>query len=394
MDPVEFDPFSSTFFDDPYPVYKRLRDEAPVYHNDVYGFWALSRFDDVVAAHRDWETFTSTHGIDLVGLKSGDKPPPSMIMMDPPEHHRLRLLVSKVFSPRAIADLEPMVREVVDSVLEDVGPSFDGVEDFAGPFPVEIISRILGVPAPDRQRIRRWADEFLHRDVGATGYGEGAQHAMLEFATYLFHLVQEKRAHPTDDMLSRLCDAEVTREDGTQPLDDIEITGFATLLAGAGAETVTKLVANAIVLFARNRGEWQKILDDRSKIPGAVEEVLRFWPPSNYQGRYSTKDKELHGVTLPAGQPVLLLTGAATHDERAFEDPDRFDVERPPGLPIGFGHGIHTCLGAALARLEGRVAIEEMAARWPRFEIDEDGLQRVEMANVAGFSRVPVSAST
>ncbi len=392
--PVEFDPFSPTFFNDPYPTYRRLRDEAPVYHNERYGFWALSRYEDVVAAHRDWETYTSTHGLDLVMLTSDEPVPPSMIMMDPPEHHRMRLLVSKVFSPRAIAGLEPMVREVITGFLDGLADrrSFDAVVDFAGPFPVEVISRMLGIPAADRQQIRHWADQFLTREVGATEYSEEALGAMMAFSTYLYQLVVEKRAHPGDDMLSRLCEAEVLRDDGeTTALDDIEITGFASLLAGAGAETVTKLMANAVVLFARHPSEWAKVLADRSKVPSAVEEILRYWAPTQYQGRFSNKERTFAGATIPAGRPVLLLTGSATRDEREFEDADRFDVDRTPGLALGFGHGIHTCLGAALARLESRIALEEWSARFPRFEIDEGGLRRVQMANVAGFASVPLS---
>ncbi len=394
VEPVEFDPFSQTFFNDPYPLYRRLRDEAPVYVNERYGFWALSRFEDVVTASRDWETFTSTRGVDLVMLRNGGTPPPSIIMMDPPEHHRMRLLVSKVFSPRAVADLEPMVNEVITSFLDQLSGrgDFDVVAEFAGPFPVDIISRMLGIPEADRQQIRHWADSFLQREVGATEYAEENRQAMLDFATYLYQLTVEKRQTPGDDMLSRLCAVEIPDEaSGHRGLDDIEITGFGTLLAAAGAETVTKLIANAVVLFSRNPSEWQKVVDDPALTTNAVEEILRYWPPSQYQGRYSMKSSVLHGVTVPAGFPVLLLTGAATHDERTFSDPDRFDVTRKPAMAIGFGHGIHTCLGAALARLESRIAVTEWARRWPRFEVDEAGLRRVEMANVAGYSRVPVS---
>jgi cytochrome P450 len=162
------------------------------------------------------------------------------------------------------------------------------------------------------------------------------------------------------------------------------------LLGGAGAETVTKLVGNAVVLFAQHAEQWQKIVDDPGKVPRAVEEILRILPPSQYQGRFSLADREFEGGVVPAGHPVLLLTGAATRDERAFENPDAFDVERAPGISIGFGHGTHSCLGAALARMESRVAIEELASRWPRFEVDFDGLRRVHMSNVAGYSHVPV----
>ena len=392
---VEFDPYSEIFFDDPYPTYKRLRDEAPVYWNDHYGFIALSRYEDVVAAHRDWDTYSSTHGVDLVTLSSG-KPPPepvSMIMMDPPEHHQMRTLVNRVFTPRAMVELEPMVRSVICGFLDGLEgeSSFDAVADFSGPFPVEVISQMLGVPAEDRQRIRKQVDAFLHREPGGLLPDHAEMEGIVEFGAYMYELAGSKRAEPSDDLLSRLTTVEAERPDGSRSgLDDIEIAGFAALIAAAGSETVTKLVGNAVVLFSRNPQQWRKVLAEQASIPGAVEEILRYWPPSQYQGRFSVKDSELHGTLIPAGVPVLLLTGAATRDEREYEDPDSFDVERPPGMALGFGHGIHTCLGAALARLESRIAIEEFARRWPEFEVDEDGLERVHMANVAGYSNVPV----
>jgi cytochrome P450 len=201
----------------------------------------------------------------------------------------------------------------------------------------------------------------------------------------------DKRKNPGDDMLSRLTQVTVDRGDGVETgLDDAEITGFASLLGGAGAETVTKLVGNAVVLFWRNPDQWRKVVDDREKIPRAVEEILRYWPPSQYQGRFSRQERTLESGTVPAGFPVLLITGAATRDPRAFERPDEFDIERQPGITIGFGHGVHSCLGAALARMESRIALEELLSRWHRLEVDEAGLRRVRMANVAGYSNVPV----
>jgi cytochrome P450 len=394
---VEFDPFSDVFFDDPYDMYRRLRDEAPVYHSERYGFWALSRYDDVVEAHKDWKTFSSSHGVDLHTLST---PPEqvamfrSIIMMDPPAHDRLRALVSRVFTPRAVQSFEPIVREVIESYVEplDGRDRFDAVTELSGPFPVEIIARILGVPEGDRQQIRHWLDLQLHREPGRLGPTTEGEAASSEAGAYFYGLVREKRRHPGDDMISRLTQAEVDREDGqgATKLDDKEIAGFATLLGGAGAETVTKLVANAFVLFARHPDQYRRVIDDRGSIPGAVEEILRIWPPSQYQGRFSLRDAEFHGATLPAGHPVLLITGSATRDERFFDDPDAFDIGRPPSQSLGFGLGIHSCLGAALARMESRIAIEEMARRWPRYEIDEDGLRRVHMSNVAGFSNVPV----
>jgi cytochrome P450 len=391
--PPEFDPFSEEFFNDPYDLYRRMRDESPVYVNEHYGFWALFRYDDVTQAHKDWQSFSSTYGVDLATLTGERQVPESIIMMDPPKHDRLRALVTRVFTPRAVSALEPMVREVICGYFDEVTErdEFDVVADVSGPFPVEIISRMLGVPAGDRQQIRHWLDIGLTREPGNMSPTPEGDQAMIQMGAYFWQLVQDKRAHPGDDMLSRLTAVEVDRGDGqVTKLDDVEIAGFASLLGGAGAETVTKLVGNAAVLFDRNPGEWQKVLDDREAIPGAVEEILRYYPPSQYQGRFSVRDAEYSGTTVPSGHPVLLVTGSATRDERQYDEPDRFDIDRPQSLALGFGYGIHSCLGAALARMESRIAIEELADRFPRFEVDEDGCQRVNMSNVAGYSNVPV----
>jgi cytochrome P450 len=395
---VEFDPFSDDYFNDPTEVYRRLRDEAPVFYSERYGFYALSRFADVVTAHRDWQGFSSAHGVDLSTLS---KDPDmirsfrSIIMMDPPEHDRLRALVSRVFTPRAVAALDPMIREVIRGFLaplEDL-TEFDAVADFSAPFPVEIISRMLGVPEGERQQIRHWLDLTLHREPGEMEPTAEGMQAMLDQGAYYYELTAEKRKKPADDMLSRLTQVTVDRGDGVETgLDDTEIAGFATLLGGAGAETVTKLVGNAVVLFSQHPDQWQKILDDPTKIPRAVEEILRYVPPSQYQGRFSHEARTFEGGTIPAGFPVLLITGAATRDPREFERADEFDIERQPSVAIGLGHGVHSCLGAALARAESRIAIEELAARWKRLEVDESGLRRVHMSNVAGYSNVPVHA--
>jgi len=393
-----FDPFSDAYFDDPTEVYRRLRDEAPVYFNEHYGFYALSRFDDVVAAHRDWHAFSSTHGVDLSGLTRDPELMKSLrmiIMMDPPEHDRYRALVSRVFTPRAVAALEPMIREVITGLLDPLvaRSEFDIVEEFSAPFPVEVISRMLGVPEGERQQIREWLDLSLHREHGDMDPTPEGQTAMLESAVYYFELAAERRERPTDDMFTRL--TQVTVDDGAGEqigLTDNEIAGFAALLGGAGAETVTKLVGNAVYLFDQHPAQWQRIVDDRSLIPSAVEEILRLLPPSQYQGRFSLEERSFEGGTIPAGFPVLLITGAATRDPRAFERPDEFDIDRAPSVAIGFGHGVHSCLGAALARMESRVAVEEIARRWKRLEVDHSGLRRVHMSNVAGYKNVPVTA--
>jgi cytochrome P450 len=394
---LEFDPFSDTFFVDPYPTYKRMRDEAPVYYNADLDFYALTRYEDVSVGQRDFETYSSAYGIELAAVKSGKKNRfPMIIMMDPPEHRRMRSLVNRVFTPRAIMALEPMVRRIIGAHLEQCDPAqgFDAVADFAGPFPVEIISEMLGVPPDERQQIRHWLDIFLHRNPGEQTMPPEGVTAMEEMGAYFFDLIGSKRANPADDMISDLIRAEVVREEdgGLTTLDDVEIAGFLTLLGGAGAETVTKQVGNAVVAFADHPEQWAELQANRNKIPGAVEEVLRYLAPSHYNVRRSQKEHTLHGVTIPEGAAVMMIVASANRDERVFADADRFDINRSgkDAQNIGFGFGIHSCLGAALARLETRVALELLLDLLPTYDIDRTALERVAMTNVAGYSRVPV----
>lgn len=399
MSAVEFDPFSRDFFDDPSETYRRLLAEAPCFHSERYDFYALSRFADVTAASRDHRTFTSTHGLtyemltdpnfDLAGNRS-------LIMMDPPEHTRYRRLVGRSFSPRSIDEREPLVRSVMHRYLDRLADadSFDLVEDFCGPFPVEVICAILGVPEADRQMIRHTTDLMLTRDEGSPTMTDAQIEAAINQAVYFLEFVADKRKHPGDDMASELIASQVETEDGELvSLTDHEVAGFCSLLGAAGSETVTKAVGSGAVLFARNPGEWAKVVADPAAITNAVEEVLRFWAPSQYQGRLSTQDSSWHGVTIPAGKPVFLLTGAANHDPAQYPDPDVFDIGRVQQVPISLGHGIHTCLGAALARLECRVAFDEIRTRWPSFGVDESGCERVQMSNVAGYSKIPFIAA-
>jgi len=385
---VQFDPYSEAFFEDATEIYRWLRDEAPVYHNEERGFWALSRYDDVLHAQRDWKTFSSTHGVSLDDLVvPGPSVANNMIVMDPPDHDRLRVLVSRAFTPRAISAFEPLVRAVEEKYLDrlDGAPEFDIVADFAAPFPVEVISAVLGVPDDERrQQIRHWTDEMLHREPGRPAPPRAAMEAAMSLGACFYELAQHVRVHPGDNMMSALVEAS---------LDDVEVANFSVLLAAAGSETVTKLIGSGVVLFARNPDQWRKVLDDPAAIPGAVEEVLRYLPPAQYQGRYTVADAVFEGGTIPAESPVLLLTGAATRDERAYDRPDEFDITREHHIALGFGHGAHACIGAHLARLESRVAFEEIRKRWPAFSVDEAGLRRVTMSNVAGYVNVPVAVS-
>ena len=393
-DSVEFDPFSDDFFNSPFNTYRRLRDEAPVYHNEKYDFWALSRYEDVEPALRDFETYSSARGITLdTYLAEPDPSQPRMIiMMDPPEHTVMRKLVNKVFTPRAVADLETMIREKVTAVADTLDrKAFDVVADFGAIFPVEVITTMLGVPAEHRQQLRLWSDTQLERKPGDFHVPPEGIEAAEAIMMFYFGLVVERRATPRDDMISRLTEVDVVRDDGVAKLTDAEIAAFAMMLGGAGAETVVKLIGNAAVTFAKNPDQWRKLQQDRSKIPFAFEELLRYEAPSQYQLRFSTRDVTLHGATIPAGSIVMLINGSATRDERAFADADRFDIDRvPSGHNLNFGYGVHSCLGAALARMEGRIALEVMLDLMPEYEVDTAGLRRVAMANVAGWSNVPV----
>lgn len=328
---VVFDPFSEEFFNSPYETYRRMQEEAPVYYSEEYDFYALTRHEDVAAGLKDFETYSSAYGIDLSMVRSGQRTPQkSIIFMDPPEHRHMRSLLNKVFTPRAIQSQRQMVTEKIDKYLAAVDPDrFDVVQDFSGPFPVEVITTMLGVPEEHAQQIRHWIDESLTREPGQVEVGESGMQANINTAMLYYELVTQRRANPRDDLLTKLIESELECENGEKrKLDDLEIAGFATLLGGAGAETVTKLVGNAPVVFARNPDQWQKLLDDRSKIPAAVEELLRYEAPSQYQVRCSVKEVQLHGVTIPAGKPVFLINGAANRDPGVWTDPDKFDIDR------------------------------------------------------------------
>nr|VTO97177.1 Biotin biosynthesis cytochrome P450 [Mycobacterium riyadhense] len=392
---VVFDPFSLDFFNGAWDTYRRMQEETPVYYSEEYDFYALTRHEDVAAGLKNFEQFSSAYGIDLSMVRTG-KPTEqrSIIFMDPPDHRHMRSLLNRVFTPRAIQSQKQMVGEKIDKYLGKANPDrFDVVQDFSGPFPVEVITTMLGVPEEHAQRVRHLIDESLHREPGQVEVGERGMQANIETGMLYYELLQQRRAEPRDDLFTKLINAEIEREDGGKTqLDDIEIAGFATLLGGAGAETVTKLVGNAPVVFARFPEQWQKLLDDRSKIAAAVEELLRYEAPSQYQVRCSTQEIELHGVTIPAMKPVFLINAAANRDPEAWTDPDNFDIDRDrhEALNLGFGYGIHSCLGAALARMESAIALEKLLDFMPRYEVDWAGCNRVHMQNVAGWQNVPV----
>jgi cytochrome P450 len=288
-----------------------------------------------------------------------------------------------------VSDLEPRVRQLCADFLDPfVGSGgFDFVHDFGMKLPMMVIGALLGVPEEDQEMVRQTADELLHIDEGESMTSMSPH---IKMAEYMTGLVAERRKTPTDDFISVLTHADIETPDGTRKLEDHELLNFITLIAGAGNETVARLMGWAGLTLAHNPDQRDILIDDRSAIPDAVEELLRYQPPSPVQARRVMRDVEVHGQTVPAGAVMLLLTGAAGRDEREYTDPDRFDVRRG-GQHMALGFGVHFCLGAALARLEGRVGIEEFLARFPKWEVDEDRMELVHTSTVRGPAKLPIS---
>jgi cytochrome P450 len=389
---IYYDPYDREIDADPHPVWRRMRDEAPLYRNDRHDFWALSRFQDVLDASLDVATYSSARGT-VLEMMGQDLPVRPMIFMDPPEHDRLRALVSRAFTPRRIAGLEPSIREIVRGYLDvQVGGSgFDFVADFGAKVPMMVISSMLGVPEEDREQIRQWTDQMLHREPGEVDPMARIGPIMGEIAGYFMRYVNERRKQPRDDMMTDLLEAEIEDETGKKRrLSDAEVLPFILLLSGAGNETVARLLGFAGAALARFPEEREKLVANPGLVPNAIEELLRYEAPSPVQGRTVMRDVEWYGTRIPEGSVMLLLTGSAGRDERQYPDPDRFDVERKIGRHLSFGYGTHFCLGASLARLEGRVALEEVLARFPRWEVDWSGAERVTTSTVRGFAKLPI----
>ena len=386
---VVYNPYDWQTQEDPYPVYRRLRDEAPAYHNEALDFWALSRHADVLAAFRDTERYSNSEGVALEREQLVDATAVmSFLAMDPPRHDRLRALVNRGFSPRCVTDLEPRTRALathyIDAFIER--GSCDFIQDFAGRLPMDMVSEMLGVPASDRDMLRVWADTVVHREEGRAEVPAAGMQAAAEMLRYFACHVAEKRTRPGDDLTDDLIAAEL---DGDR-LDDKDIIAFLFLMIIAGNETTTKMLGNALYWLWKSPDQRAKVRADPGLIPDWIEETLRFDASSQLIARTLARDVSLHGEVLPKGARVGLLIGSANRDERVFEDPDVFDVTRRSPHSLAFGHGTHFCLGASLARLEGRVALEEIQARLPDFELPPEGLVRVHSSNVRGFAAVPI----
>ena len=388
---LRYNPFDYEIHEDPYPTYARLRAESPLYRNAELGFWALSRHADVVAAFRDTTRFSSAMGVSLEPAASGPHAYKTMsfLAMDPPRHDRMRALVSRGFTPRRVADLEPRIR---DLTLRHLAPaldnaSFDFVRDFSGKLPMDVISEMIGVERADRDEVRRQADLLVHREAYVLDVPRSASEAALVLAGYFAEMVASRRRKPTADLTSALIDATL---DGDRLADD-EIIGFLFLMVVAGNETTAKLLANAWYYAWRNPDERAKVFNDPARIPGWVEETLRFDPSSQMVSRTATRDIDLYDTRIAAGDRVLLLIGSANRDEDVFPDAERYDIDRNTAATIGFGAGPHFCLGASLARIEARIALAELTRLVRTYDVDPDGMRRVHSVNVRGFSSLPTT---
>jgi cytochrome P450 len=388
------DPYDYDFHEDPYPYYRRLREEAPLYRNDERNFWAVSRHGDVLSGFRNSTTLSNRYGVSLdpISRNSDAHKVMSFLALDDPGHLRLRTLVSKGFTPRRIRELEARVTEIavqhLDTALQS--DTFDYVDEFAGKLPMDVISELMGVPVVDRDRIRGLADGVMHRDEGVADVPVSAMQASADLLVYYADMVAQRRKQPSGDLTSALLEAEI---DGDR-LTDEEIMAFLFLMVVAGNETTTKLLANAAYWGFKNPDQLAPVFDDAGLIPPWVEETLRYDTSSQILARAVSEDMTLYGTTVPSGDVLLLLPGSANRDDRVFENPDSYCIGRDIGSKlVSFGSGAHFCLGAHLARMESKVALEELFKRVRGYEVDEDNAVRVHSSNVRGFAHLPIAVT-
>ena len=388
---VYYDPYDVVIDDDPYPVWKRMRDDAPLYYNEKFEFYALSRWDDVEAALLDSDTYRSGRGTTLDVIRANVVIPPGIILFeDPPLHDLHRGLLTSVFTPKRMNAIEPLVRRHCAGLLDaliDAG-NFDVIGDFAVFVPMRTIGFLLGIPEDGQDAVRRDVDERLRLDAeGPRAFDprsfEGSIQAFAEYIDW-------RADNPSDDLMTQLLLAEVEENGQRRRLTRTEVLGYTAMIAGAGNETAARLIGFAVELLAEHPDQRRDIVHDRSLIPAAIEEVLRFEAPSPVQCRYVSRDAEHHGRTVPKDSIMLLLNGSANRDERRFAEPDRFDIHRKGEGHLSFGYGLHVCLGAALARLGGRVALDEMLKRWPEWDVDYERAHKVHTTSVRGWASLPI----
>ncbi|MGO9457095.1 MAG: cytochrome P450 [Acidimicrobiales bacterium] len=391
---VYYDPYDFEIDSDPYPVWKALRDRQPLYYNERYDFFAMSRFDDVRPAILDWQTYSSAKGTLLELIKADmEIPPGSIIFEDPPGHNLHRSLLSRVFTPRKMNDLEPKVRELCAHCLDPLvgAGGFDFIADLGAQMPMRVIGMLLGIPEEDQTALRQQIDASLRLDEGAMPDVNEQFSAGIGGASEFADYIAWREKHPSDDLMTELLNAEYEDENGERRrLSRDEVLNYVNLLAAAGNETTTRLIGWTAKVLADHPEQRRELAENRELVPQAIEELLRYESPSPVQARLVMRDVEHHGRVVPEGSVVLLLNGAANRDERKFPEGDRFDIHRKLDQHLAFGYGVHLCLGAALARLEGRVALDEVLQRVPTWEIDWDNAQQARTSTVRGWERMPV----
>jgi len=393
MTAIYWDPLTPELRDDPYPLWRRMRDEAPVYYNDRLDFFAFSRFHDVEAANRDADTFSSNHGTTLETMSTTPVETGMIIWLDPPKHTMLRKLVSRAFTPRRISMIEDRIREFSARLLDaQVGSGrFDYVHDFSAILPPLVISSLLGVPESEQPDMTRLVDDVFHIEEGVGMANETSINALMNLGQRLGAHFADRRTNPRDDVFTDLVQAEVEDDNGVvRRLTDSELADFGILLFSAGSETVARHLGWAASVLDEYPDQRSELAKDFSLIPNAVEELLRYEPPSPVNARWTTRDVTVQDVTVPANSRVVLITGSAGRDERKYPDPDVFDIRRHVDLHMTFGYGIHFCLGAALARMEGRIGLEETLARWPEWKVDRDNVVPLYTSTVRGPLNLPI----
>jgi cytochrome P450 len=390
---VIYDPYARDMQHDPYPAYHHFLENEPCAYNEKMDFYALFRFEDVWRATLDWETYSSSLGPILENRGQMPADGFSVIGMDPPRHVKIRNLASRGFTPRKIAALEGEIRRIACSYLDPLRDA-DGCEfqsAISGRFPMDVISLLIGIPESERDGYREGMDKALSRDPETGEMHPDVVQGMVDSRNFLVELLEARRKDPKDDLLTILAHSEYEDVDGVKKkLTTDEAVQFSGLLAAAGFETTAKLIGNCMVYLARHPDQRQMLWDDPNAMARGIEEVLRYDAPSQYQGRVALREATEHGVTIPKGARVALVTGAACRDPREFPDPGRLDVTRQPERSIYFGHGHHVCIGKSLARLETRILLDEIRQRFPDYSVDESGLTRTYQAHVRGFATVPV----
>jgi cytochrome P450 len=388
---VYYDPYDVGIHADPYPVFRRLREEAPLYRNDVHNFYAVSRFEDVERGLVDRETYISGRGAILELINAGIAVPSGVLVFeDPPIHTVHRSLLSRVFTPKKMNALEPKIRDFCARSLDPLAGAgrFDFVRDLGAQMPMRVIGMLLGIPEQDQEAIRDQADADLR-----TKPGKPMKYSRERFVTgeAFADYIDWRAEHPSDDLMTELLQAEFEDETGkTRRLTRDEVLTYVNVVAGAGNETTTRLIGWAGKVLADHPDQRRELVEDRSLIPNAIEELLRYEPPAPHVARYVTRDVEHYGQTVREGSVMMFLIGSANRDNRRYPDGDRFDIHRDVGQHLTFGYGIHFCLGAALARLEGRVALDEVLNWFPEWEVDRDNAWLSPTSTVRGWETLPV----